>query len=190
MLLTAREVALELGCYAVQAGAGALLRFLAASLQARAVVEIGTGTGVGALWLLRGMPGDGVLTSIDPEAGHQRAARQVLQAAGIAATRLRAITGRASDVLPRLADGAYDLVVVGGDPLAYPENVEEGLRLLRRGGVLAVDGALLHDRVPNPARRDEVTTTVREVGRRLREDERVLPALVPAGDGLLLAVVR
>ncbi|PJI94606.1 O-methyltransferase [Luteimicrobium subarcticum] len=190
VLLTAREVGVEIGCRAVQPGAGAVLRVAAAALQARAVVEIGTGTGVGALWLLRGMPEDGVLTTIDPEVGHQRAARQVLAAAGIAPTRLRAIAGRATEVLPRLADGGYDLVVVGGDPAHYPEVVEEGLRLLRRGGMLAVDAALLHDQVANPARRDELTTVVREVGRRLRDDDRVLPALLPSGDGLLLAVVR
>jgi predicted O-methyltransferase YrrM len=75
-------------------------------------------------------------------------------------------------------------------PLGYPEYVNEALRLLRPGGVLAVDGALLRDRVADPARRDELTTVVREVGRTLRDDERVLPAMVPSGDGLLLAVRR
>ncbi len=93
-------------------------------------------------------------------------------------------------MLPRLADGAYDLVLVASDPLAYPEYVDEALRLLRPGGVLAVDGALLRDRVADPARRDELTTVVREVGRALRNDERVLPAMLPSGDGLLLAVRR
>ena len=94
------------------------------------------------------------------------------------------------DVLPRLADAAYDLVLVGADKASYPEYVEQGLRLLRPGGVLAVDDALARDRVADPARRDELTTTVREVGRRLREDERVVPALIPSGSGLLLAVRR
>lgn len=190
VLLRARELAHELGCAAVLPGAGAALEVLAAALQARSVVEIGTGTGVGSLWLLRGMPEDGVLTTIDVEVAHQRAAKQVLAAAGIRPARVRAIAGRPSDVLPRLADAAYDLVLVGGDVRGYPAAVEEALRLLRPGGVLAVDGALAHDRVANPARRDETTTVVREVGRTVREDERLLPALLPSGDGLLLAVLR
>jgi predicted O-methyltransferase YrrM len=56
--------------------------------------------------------------------------------------------------------------------------------------VLAVDNALWHDRVADPARRDEVTTVIREVGRSLREDDRVQPAMLASGDGLLLAVRR
>lgn len=190
VLLRARDRAAELGCPAILPGAGALLRVLAAALAARAVVEIGTGTGVASLWLLRGMPVDGVLTTIDVEVEHQRAAKEAFAEEGVAPTRTRTIPGRASDVLPRLTDGAYDLVLVGGDELGYPEYVEQGLRLLRPGGVLAVDGALHQDRVADPARRDEVTTVVREVGRALRTDERVLPALLPSGDGLLLAVRR
>ena len=62
--------------------------------------------------------------------------------------------------------------------------------MLRPGGVLAVDNALWHDRVPDQTRRDETTTTIREVSKNLRDDDRVIPALVPSGDGLLLAVRR
>ncbi|WP_408003867.1 O-methyltransferase [Puerhibacterium puerhi] len=190
VLLRARERAAELGCHAVLPGAGALLRVLAASLAARAVVEVGTGTGVAALWLLRGMPADGVLTTIDAEQEHLRAAKRAFAEEGLAPSRTRAIPGRPQDVLPRLTDRAYDMVLVGADPHAYPDYVTEALRLLRPGGVLAVDGALHGGRVADPARRDEVTTLVRELGRSLRADDRVVPALVPAGDGLLLGVRR
>ncbi|WP_179950917.1 O-methyltransferase [Xylanimonas oleitrophica] len=190
VLLRARERAAELGCPAVLPGAGALLSVVAAALQARAVVEVGTGTGVASLWLLRGMPSDGVLTTIDAELEHLRAARTAFAEEGVAPARTRAIPGRPLDVLPRLTDAAYDLVLVGGEPHAYADHVAEALRLLRPGGVVAVDGALHGGRVADPARRDEVTTLVREVGRSLRADERLVPALVPSGDGLLLAVRR
>jgi predicted O-methyltransferase YrrM len=190
VLLRARARAAELGCPAVMPGVGAVLQALAAALAARAVVEIGTGAGVASLWLLRGMPEDGVLTTIDVEVEHQRAAKEAFAEAGVRATRTRTIPGRASDVLPRLTDGAYDLVLVGADRHSYPEYVEQALRLLRPGGIVAVDGALVGDRVADPARRDEVTAIVREVGRSLRADDRILPALIPSGDGLLLGVRR
>ncbi len=190
VLLRARERAGQLGCVPVSAGSGAVLRVLAAALGARAVVEVGTGAGVGSLYLLRGMPQDGVLTTIDVEVEHQRAAKQAFAEAGIRPTRTRAISGRAQDVLPRLTDGAYDMVFVDADKESYPTYVEQALRLLRPGGVVAVDNALWHDRVADPARRDEITTVIREVGRTLREDDRVLPAMLPTGDGLLLAVRR
>lgn len=190
VLLRARERAAQLGCSAIAPGAGAALSVLAAAVGARSVVEIGTGTGVSSVYLLRGMQPDGVLTTIDLEVEHQRAAKEALVEAGIRPTRARAISGRALDVLPRLTDGAYDLVLVSADTASYPAYVEQALRLLRVGGVLVLDDALWHGQVADPARRDETTTTVREVGRQLRADDRVVSALLPSGDGLLVAVRR
>ncbi|MDT0165286.1 O-methyltransferase [Actinotalea sp. AC32] len=190
VLLRAYDRASQLGVPAVSTGTGAVLRLVAAALRAGAVAEVGTGAGVSGLWLLRGMAPDGVLTTIDTEVEHQRAAKEAFTEEGVRSTRARTITGRALDVLPRLTDGGYDMVLVDGDPLETPATVEHALRLLRPGGVLAVAHALSADRVPDPARRDELTTTLREVTRSLRDDERVVPALLPSGDGLLLAARR
>ena len=103
----------------IGAGGGAALQFLAAAIGAKAVVEIGTGAGVGALRLLRGMRPDGVLTTIDVEPEHHRAAREAFTEAGIASNRVRLISGRALDVLPRLTDAAYDLVFCDADKQEY-----------------------------------------------------------------------
>ena len=126
-------------------------------LEARAVVEIGTGTGVSGLWLLRGMRPDGVLTTVDTEAEHQRLAKQAFTEAGIASQRVRLIPGAALDVIPRLTDGHYDLVFCDGDKQEYADYLTEALRLLRPGGVVAFDNALWHDRVADPAQRDAET---------------------------------
>ena len=91
VLLRARERAAELGCVPVLPGSGALLRLLAAVTQARSVVEIGTGTGISGVWLLRGMPSDGVLTTIDVEVENQRAAKEAFAEAGFAAKQIRTI---------------------------------------------------------------------------------------------------
>ena len=190
VLLRATDRAEQLGCGAVSPGTGALLQVLASALRATAVVEIGTGAGVSGLWLLAGMAPDGVLTTIDTEAEHQRAAKEAFTEAGVRPTRARTITGRPLDVLPRLTDGAYDMVLADGDPLELAEHVEQALRLLRPGGLLVVVHALGNDRVPDPARRDETTTALREVARGLRQAPRVVPALVPSGDGVLLASRR
>lgn len=186
----ARARAEELGCTAVSPGTGAALRLLAATCAARSVAEVGTGTGVSALWLLDGMTPEGVLTTIDVEPEHLRAAREAFAAAGIRSTRTRPITGRALDVLPRLADAAYDLVLVDGDPAEAADYVEQAIRMLRPGGVLAIPGALWHDRVADPARRDEETVAMRELGKAVRDDERLVAALLSTGDGILAAVRR
>ncbi len=190
ILERARARAEELGCTPVLPGVGAALRMMAAALGARAVVEIGTGTGVCSLWLLRGMAPDGVLTTIDVEPEHQRAAREAFAEAGVATNRTRLIAGRPLDVLPRLSDGAYDLVLCDAAKAEYEDYLEQAVRLLRPGGVVAFDNALWHDRVADPARRDETTTAIRELGKRVRDDEQLVPAMLPSGDGLLLAVRR
>jgi predicted O-methyltransferase YrrM len=190
VLLRARERAGQLGCVPVSAGSGAVLGVLAATLAARAVVEIGTGAGVGSLYLLRGMPQDGVLTTIDVEVEHQRAAKQAFAEAGLRPTRTRAISGRAQDVLPRLTDGAYDLVFVDADKESYPTYVEQALRLLRPGGVLIVNGALAGGRISDPSARDVETVTVRETLKSIRESDDWISAVLPSGAGLLTAVKR
>ena len=187
VLAAARARAEEVGVVPVGAGAGASLRFLAAVLEARAVVEIGTGTGVSGVWLLRGMRADGVLTTVDVEAEHQRLAKQSFADAGIASNRARTIPGAALDVLPRLTDGHYDLVFCDGDKREYDAYLDEALRLLRPGGVVAFDNALWHDRVADPSQRDDETTAIRDLGRRVAEHEGLVPLLLPVGDGLLVA---
>ena len=129
------------------APSGAALQFLASVLDAKEVAEFGTGTGVSGLWLLRGMAADGVLTSIDREAEHQRLARETFTEAGIAPQRFRLITGSALDVAPRLNSDGYDLVFIDGDKTEYSEYLVEAQRLVRPGGVIAFDNALWHDRV-------------------------------------------
>lgn len=188
-LTDARAHAAEMGsCPPIGPGGGATLRFLAAAVQARAVVEVGTGAGTSGVWLLRGMRPDGVLTTVDVEAEHQRLAREAYQAAGFAANRFRLINGAASDVLPRLTDGAYDLVFVDADKTGYVDYLQQALRLLRPGGVVAFDNALRGDKVADPAARDAATITTREVLRLVRDDPGLVPVLLPVGDGVLAAV--
>jgi predicted O-methyltransferase YrrM len=187
VLLAARDAANQLGCAPVGPGAGAGLRFLAATISARAVVEIGTGAGVSGLWLLRGMSPDGVLTSIDIDPEFQRVARRAFTAAGHGPSRLRLINGLGLEVLPRLTDGGYDLVFVDCEPADHPRYLEEAVRLLRAGGIVVLNQAL----VAGPPEGDEpAPVTLREAARQVRADDRLVPVLLPLGNGLLAAVKK
>lgn len=168
------------GTEPVEPATGAALRFLATAINARAVVEIGTGCGSSGIWLLRGMRPGGVLTSVDTEPEYQRLARKSFAQAGFAANQARLILGRALDVLPRLSDGGYDLVFCDADPDLYPEYLGEGLRLLRVGGVIVFSDAL----EPFAASGGSELADV------VRADERLVPLLIPIADGLLAAVKR
>lgn len=183
---TARTHADSVGVTPVGPGAAAALSFLAAAIDAKNVAEIGTGTGVSGLALLRGMTSDGVLTSVDLEAENQRHARDVFIAAGFTPTRFRLITGSALEVLPRLIDGGYDLVFADGDKIEYGEYFDEALRLARPGGLIVFDNALWKDRVADPSQRDPETTAIRELLARVANDEDLRTLVVPLGDGLLV----
>jgi predicted O-methyltransferase YrrM len=186
-LLAARRNAAEVGGAApVGPVTGAVLRFVASAIGARSVVQIGTGCGTSGLWLLRGMRPGAVLTSVDAEPEHQRLARAVFVAAGFPAGRYRLISGRALEVLPRLADGAYDLVFCDADPQEYAEYLVAALRLLRPGGVVIFDNALSGDLT----RSDRDTAAVGDLCEQARADEHLVPLLLPVGDGLLAAVKR
>ncbi len=187
VLAGARARATEVGVAPIGPGGGAALRFLAAVTDSRAVVEIGTGTGVSGTWLLRGMRPDGVLTTVDTEAEHQRLAKKAFGEAGVPSQRARLINGAALEVLPRLTDGHYDLVFCDGDKREYADYLAEALRLLKPGGLVAFDNALWHDRVADPAQRDPETVAIRELGRSVLERDDLLPLMLPVSDGLLVA---
>ncbi|QTG80704.1 O-methyltransferase [Arthrobacter crystallopoietes] len=190
VLLRARERSYELGVATVSPGVAAALTVLAAGSKAHTVVEIGSGAGVSGVCLLRGLPANAVLTTIDSDVDHLRAAREAYAEAGIPSNRTRTISGRAADVLPRLTDGAYDLVFVDADKPSYPLYVERAVRLLKSGGMLIINDALDKDRVSDPAIREETTNTLRQVGKSVRENEDLISTVLPTGDGLLLAVKR
>ena len=190
-LLNARREAAEVGgAVPIGPAGGAALRFIAAAISARSVVEIGTGCGTSGIWLLRGMRADAVLTSVDAEPEHQRLARKAFTEAGFASNRYRLISGKALDVLPRLTDGGYDMVFCDADKQEYPDYLAAALRLLRPGGVLAFDNALAQGRVADPSRSDPATLAIREMEEQVRQDEHLVPVLLPVGDGLLVAVKR
>ncbi|MGZ6791939.1 MAG: O-methyltransferase [Mycobacteriales bacterium] len=187
-LVAARARAAEVGVGCVDSVTGSLLRLLAGTAAARSVVELGTGAGVSSLWLLRGMRPDGVLTTVDPETEHQRLARQSLLEAGYGSGRVRLIAGRGLEVLPRLSDGAYDLVFCDALRSENLDYLEAALRLLRPGGVVVFAGALGDGRVADPTARDPETVALRELATRVRETEELVPALLPVGSGLLAAL--
>lgn len=154
------------------------------------MVEIGTGCGTSGIWLLRGMRPGSVLTSVDIEPEHHRLARAAFTAAGFPAGRYRLITGQALEVLPRLADGAYDLVFCDADKREYPEYLTAALRLLRPGGIVAFDKALWPDAGSSPSHRDQRDTALGELADLVFGDAAMVPVLLPIGGGLLTAVRR
>ena len=184
----ARARGVEVGAVDATPGAGAYLRHLAFTLSAQAVVEVGTGSGVGSLWLLDGMLTSGTLTSIDDEMEHTQIAKLAFTDADIAQTRYRLITNSVLEVISKLTDRAYDLVVLRHNPEDLAFVIGEAHRILRSGGTLVIDNYFGGSKVCDPAQRDPKTVALRDAGKIIKNDtEHWVSALISSGDGLLVA---
>ena len=184
----ARERGVELGINDATPGSGAYLCYIASLISAQSVVEIGTGSGVGTLWLLKGVMNSGVITTIDPEVQHTQIAKQILVEADIAPNRYRLITSEYLEVMRKLADRAYDLVVFRGNPEHILDVIDEAHRILRVGGILAIDHFFGGGKVPDPAQRDPKTIALRDAGKFLKSQSEIWSiSLNPIGDAVLLA---
>lgn len=187
----AREHSDRLGVRAVSPSVASLLTVLAALSGAQQAVEVGTGSGVSTVALLRGLPEGAALTTIDIDATREQLAREAVKAAGLESThRVRAITGDASAVLRRLSEGSYDLAFVDADAANFDSYVYDCLALLKPGGLLIAHDVLHSGEVASPTTRDTVTQTHRLVLNALREIDDIFISLVHAGEGIFLVYKR
>ena len=153
---------------------GALLEWSARSTSAKAIVEIGSAGGVTTLWLLRGME-RGLVTSVEPDPGLHALAAKAHADAGVE-DRVRSILGDPLEVLPRLSDRSYDVVVVQATGRLLDQALEHARRLVRPGGTILARSLLVDQDVP-------VAVTS------LLDEDGVTGALLPLDDGILLATV-
>jgi predicted O-methyltransferase YrrM len=185
----ARERAAAGGMPPVSADTGAFLRLAARWVDAQAAVEIGSGAGYSGIWLARGLAPKGTLTTIEADPEHQRLAKASYEEAGVS-NRVRAILGRALEVLPRLSDGGYQLAFIDARKDEYPTYLEHALRLVRPGGVIMADNVLWSGRVADPKASDPDTEGLRQYARRVAEDKRLDSVILTIGDGLAVSLVR
>lgn len=186
---TARMHADELGVESITPATGAQLALIAAVGKAKNIVEVGTGAGVSALWLLSASS-DSIVTTIDSEPEYQNVAKESFKQAGITPSRLRTITGKANAVMGNMAESAYDLVFIDIDAEDIEGILPTAVSLLKPGGALVVAHALYRDRVPNPTLRDDETVGMRNVLKAFDGSEDFLSSISMVGDGLLVVVKR
>ena len=176
----------EIGAPDPTPGVGNFLKFATQLSKAKSVVEIGTGSGVGGLWLLSGMPADGVLTTIDSEREHSKIARNIFEEAGIPTTKYRIITGKLIEVIGKLADSSYELIIIR-PALDLFDMIQESYRLLKPNGLLIIDQALSAGKVADPTQRDPESIARRDGIKVIKEDERWAASVLPIGAGVLVA---
>lgn len=172
---------------------GAFMQMLVRMLGVRRALEIGTFTGYSALVVAEALPAGGRLVACDVSAEWTAIARRFWAEAGVAERielHLQPALATLDDLLAHGQAGTFDFAFIDADKSSYHAYYERSLQLLRPGGVIAVDNALWGGAVADPAQNDANTVAIRALNHQVREDPRVDIALVPIGDGLLLARKR
>lgn len=170
--------------------AGRFLQVLLRVIAAQRVLEVGTLGGYSAIWMARALPAGASLVTIERNDRFAALAERYVERAGLASV-VTIRRGRALDVLPSLDGEEFDFVFLDGDRVPLPTYLDWALRLVRPGGMIAAYNALLGGRVVTAGMNveDEELRAVREFNLRIANEPRLTSILVPAYDGLVVAVV-
>jgi len=168
---------------------GQLMALLIKLIGARRVLEVGTFTGYSALVMALALPEDGRIVACDVSEDYAAVARRYWQQAGVA-DKIDLRLAPALETLDALIEaggaGSFDFVFVDADKESYDAYYERGLALLRDGGLMAIDNVLWDGAVIDLARTDSETLAIRALNEKVRDDERIFPAMLPIADGLTL----
>ncbi|GGD54301.1 O-methyltransferase [Paenibacillus nasutitermitis] len=172
-------------------GYGKLLTMLVHLAGAKQVLEIGALGGYSGICLARGLKDGGMLTSLELKPEFADVARSNLEAAGLGErVEYRIGDARASlDIL--LQEGrTFDFFFIDADKENYPVYLDYAIKLANPGAVITGDNALLHGRTIDPERTGPSVIAMREFNERMLSDERLIGTLLPAYDGLAVAIVK
>ena len=170
---------------------GQFMAMLAGLIGAKRYLEVGTFTGYSALVIALALPADGQVVACDVSEKWTAVGRRYWREAGVD----RKIDLRLAPALKTLdaliaERASFDFAFIDADKENYDGYYERALKLVPRGGIIAIDNVLWSGSVIDPAKRDAETEAIRALNRKLANDERIDLTLLPVGDGLTLAVPR
>jgi predicted O-methyltransferase YrrM len=168
---------------------GQFMTLLVSIMGVRTALEIGTFTGYSALCVAAGLPEDGRLIALDIDEEWPSFGRRYWAEAGVA-DKIEFRAGAASKTLATMIEdgmeGDFDFIFIDADKRGLDDYYEKSLRLVRSGGLIAVDNTLWSGKVVDPMVFDDATMAIRGFNAKVYDDRRVSVSLVPIGDGLTL----
>ncbi|PSR02691.1 MAG: methyltransferase [Bacteroidetes bacterium SW_8_64_56] len=172
---------------------GQFLRFLVRLIGVRRSIEVGVFTGYSALAVAMELPPTGTLVACDVSEEYTGVARRYWVEAGVA-DRIDLRIAPAEETLSALLedgqDGTFDFSFIDADKETYDTYYEQSLKLLRPGGVIALDNMFRGGRVTDPEVEEESVRAIQRLNEKLRGDERVHLSMLPLADGVTLAMKR
>ncbi len=171
---------------------GALMANLVRLMSAKKTLEIGTFTGYSALVVALALPEDGKIVACDISEEWTAIGKKKWEQAGVAEKielRIGAALGTLEELIQDGQEGSFDFAFIDADKANYLDYYKMCLKLVRKGGVVAIDNVLWSGSVINSEINDVDTVAIRELNEFLAKDERVSLSMVPVGDGLTLAYI-
>ena len=169
---------------------GQFMAFLCRLIGARRTLEVGVFTGYSSLCVALALPDDGGIVALDNSEEWTSVARRYWDAAGVADKidlRLRPALDSLDALLSDEGENQFDFAFIDADKENYGGYYERCLRLIRPGGIVAVDNVLWNGKVADLEARDADTEAIRAPNDALRNDERIDLSLISIADGLTLA---
>ncbi len=168
---------------------GRFLQFLVRAGGARRAVEIGTLGGYSGIWIARGLPADGKLTTLELDPKHAAVAREHFALAGVT-SQVEVREGDARQTLPQLsAEGPFDFCFIDADKGGYGHYLDWALNNVEPGGIIAAHNAFRQGGVLNPDDQSSDMVDMRAFNARFAAEPKLLATIYPAGDGMLIGVV-
>jgi predicted O-methyltransferase YrrM len=172
---------------------GQFLAFLIKLMGAKKALEVGVFTGYSSLSVALALPNDGQLIACDVSEEYTAIAQRYWQAAGVT-NKVQLHLAPAVETLEKLlaADQAetFDFAFIDADKGNYDNYYELALKLIRPGGLIAIDNVLWSGAVSDPNNQEASTQAIRALNKKLHQDDRVTISLVPISDGLTLALKK
>jgi predicted O-methyltransferase YrrM len=172
---------------------GQFMQLLVELINAQKTLEIGVFTGYSSLCVALGLPDSGRIVACDVSEGYTAIARRYWEEAGVAQKidlQLRPALETLDDLLVKGDAGTFDFVFIDADKSNYDNYYERALRLIRNGGLIAIDNTIWSGRVADPNEKDADTVAIRKLNEKLHRDERISLSMLTVGDGLTLAMKR
>jgi predicted O-methyltransferase YrrM len=170
---------------------GQFMALLIKLLGAKKTLDIGVFTGYSSLVVALSLPADGKIVACDVSEEYTSIARRYWQAAGVA-DKIDLHIAPALETLDHLltvGEGeTFDFAFIDADKGNYENYYEQCLKLIRSGGLIAIDNVLWSGKVADPEIQDNQTHKIRVFNRKLHQDSRITISLVPIADGLTLAM--
>ena len=177
----------------ISADEGQFLAFLVKMLNAKNIIEIGVFTGYSSLWMAEALPADGKLIACDVNEDFTRVAEKYWRMAEVdhkIELKLAPALETLDNLLESGAECCFDFIFIDALKVEYIDYFKRSMKLLRQGGVMAVDNTLWHGKAADPSDEDKLTVAIRRFNVFAYENPHVDISLIPLGDGLTLCRKR